>query len=421
MNRVLTLHVGGIATACLLSAGAATAQDTRAESAFQERVEKAQRSSGADPQLGTLDRLVAWTTTRIDGADGSKDGLYAELGGLIPGSGWLSAGPGYRRHLFGDAVVVNASGAMSLRRYSMAQSSIEWPKLFSDRLSLNTQAKYHDFTQVNYFGIGPDTPKSAQTDYRLTYVDLLGSVTAHPRDWLAVGGRVGYMRSLTVKPGLSSMHPSTHERFDETNTPGLATQPRYQHTDVFVEADARDVPGHPTSGGLYRLGLASFHDLDGSAGSFRRVDIDATQYVPIFHKNWVVAVRGHVALTQTATGQEVPFYLLPTLGGENSLRAYADYRFRGRDAALLSAEYRWPVFRMMDGAVFVDAGTVGATAGELWRSRPAMNYGFGVRLHSNTRSIARIDVARGREGMRVIASLRAPLRGSSRHVAPSVP
>jgi hypothetical protein len=50
-----------------------------------------------------------------------------------------------------------------------------------------------------------------------------------------------------------------------------------------------------------------------------------------------------------------------------------------------------------------------------------VDFGFGLRLHSTTRSIARLDVAKGREGMRVVASLRAPLRGASRSVAPYVP
>ena len=127
------------------------------------------------------------------------------------------------------------------------------------------------------------------------------------------------------------------------------------------------MPGYPTSGGVYRVGLTTFHDLDGSGQSFRRVDADATQYVPLFHRNWIVAVRGRVALSQTGAGNEMPFYLMPTLGGGNTLRGYNDYRFRDRNAALVSAEYRWPVFRMMDAALFADAGSVAPTARGLWQ------------------------------------------------------
>ncbi len=101
---------------------------------------------------------------------------------------------------------------------------------------------------------------------------------------------------------------------------------------------------------------------------------------------------------------------MPTLGGGNTLRGYDDYRFRDRNAAFVSAEYRWPVFRMMDAALFADAGSVASTASGLWQERLEHDYGFGFRFHTATRSVARIDVAKGREGSRVSFSLTAVAR-----------
>jgi hypothetical protein len=49
------------------------------------------------------------------------------------------------------------------------------------------------------------------------------------------------------------------------------------------------------------------------------------------------------------------------------------------------------------------------------------DYGFGVRLHSSSSSIARFDIARGHEGTRLVFSLSAPLGPSRRDVAPYVP
>jgi outer membrane protein assembly factor BamA len=340
---------------------------------------------------------------------------------MVPGGGLIAMGPGYRHHLFGDAAVLNTSAAISWRRYSMVQSQIEWPKLFEDHLSVGVAVKYQDFTQINYFGVGPETSESAQTDYRLKSVDVVGSVTAHPRDGLSVGGRVGYIRGLSIERGLSSLYPSTTEVFDETTAPGLTVQPRYQHADVFLEADSRDVPGYPTSGGVYHLGLTNFYDLDGSGHSFRRVDADVTQHMPLFHKNWIVTVRGRVALSQTSAGQEVPFYLMPTMGGDKTLRGYSSYRFRDRNVAMFNAEYRWPVFRMMDAALFADVGRVAPTMGGLWREQLHRDYGFGLRLHTATKSIATFNLSRGQEGARISVSLSAPFGRASRSVIPYVP
>ena len=33
--------------------------------------------------------------------DVKKDGFYPKMGGMISGAGWISGGPGYRRHFFG--------------------------------------------------------------------------------------------------------------------------------------------------------------------------------------------------------------------------------------------------------------------------------------------------------------------------------
>ncbi len=415
-------QLGTVALVGSLIAVPARAQDTRTESLSQERVPKAEDVSSppADPGPGKLQRSFTWTMTMVGRSGGTSNGFYARLGGQIPGSGLISIGPGYRHRLFGDAAVMDTWAVVSRNRSSIVQSRIEWPALFSDRLSIGGQVRYQNLTQLNYFGRGPDSVESAQTDYQLRNVDVAASATVHLRGWLSAGGRFGQISGLGIHPGLSTLHPSIETGFDETTAPGLTVQTPFRHGDVAVIADTRDVRGNPTSGGLYSADLATYIDLDGTGHSFRQFQADATQYVPIFHKNWVVVVRSRVAMSQTGADNEVPFYLMPTLGGRDSLRGYDDYRFRDRNSALLSAEYQWPVFRMMDAALFVDAGTVAPKAGDLWREQPKHDYGLGIRVHSTTNSFARIDIARGPEGTRVLVSLTALAGVASRSVIPYV-
>ncbi len=409
------------AFACAMATSAA-AQDTRAELVAQEQAAKAQvPTTPAFEAPGFFERTFSWAEAKFDPSTGVKDGFYPELGGMIPGAGWMSLGPGYRHQLFGNRAVIDTSLGVSWRRYSMMQTKIEWPRLAADRLSLGAQVKYQDFTQINYFGIGDDSSKDTRTNYRLKDLDIMGFGTVHPRPWLSIGGRAGLIRSMSVDRGASALYPSIGDVFTDGTAPGLAEQPRFLHSNVFVEVDSRDVPGYPRSGGRYKVSLVNYHDLDRSRYSFRRVEADAAQYIPLFHENWVLALRGRVALSQTADGQEVPFYLLPTLGGQSSLRGYLDYRFRDRDVALFSAEYRWPIFRALDGALFYDAGTVAPSARDLWRARLNSDYGVGLRVHSTNASIVRLDVGRSHEGMRALLTFSAPLGVPGKAVTPYVP
>jgi outer membrane protein assembly factor BamA len=419
-HRTAWLCISALVAACACSANV-SAQETRADLLEQERAPAAQESEAALPAAPSwLERTFSWGEAKLQDASWSQDGLYPELGGMIPGSGF-SVGPGYRHRLFGDLAIVDASAAVSWNQYTMLRSRLEWPQLFTNRLSVGTELKYQDFTQINFFGIGAASLMTNQTNYRLQDVDALGFATLRPNRWLSIGGRVGVITSLGIAAGTSSLSPPTGERFDEISAPGLTRQPDFLHADVSLDVDTEDVPGYPTSGGRYHLGMATFQDRSYSQYSFERVDAEAAEYIPLLHKSWVLALRGRAVLTETAAGQEVPFYLLPTLGGSTTLRGFLDDRFRDRDLLLFNAEYRWPLFRALDGALFYDAGTVAPSAQALSVPNAHTDYGIGVRLHSTTRTIVRLDVGRSVEGYRAFLTFKPALKAPSRTVAPYAP
>jgi len=70
-------------------------------------------------------------------------------------------------------------------------------------------------------------------------------------------------------------------------------------------------------------------------------------------------------LSHTGSDQAVPFYLLPSLGGHNTLRGYAEYRFHDGHLMVVTAESRWAVFPHLDGAIFFDAGSVASRVRDL--------------------------------------------------------
>ncbi len=132
----------------------------------------------------------------------------------------------------------------------------------------------------------------------------------------------------------------------DATAPGLTQQPAFLHGDVSIAADTRDHPGHPTRGGLYRVTAAGYSDRDYGKYSFRRYEAEAAQFVPLVEDKWVLALHAWEVFSDTSGGNTVPFYLMPSLGGKNTLRGYQDFRFHDRDMQVFNAENcRWGLFR----------------------------------------------------------------------------
>src|SRR5262245_48720439 len=103
---------------------------------------------------------------------GPKDGFYIELGNMITGAGWISAGPGYRKLVLNENAIASASGAISVRLYRMAQGSIEFPHLAADHVRLGAQTIFRDALQVNFYGLGNDSIAANRSGYRLQTNDV---------------------------------------------------------------------------------------------------------------------------------------------------------------------------------------------------------------------------------------------------------
>jgi hypothetical protein len=346
-----------------------------------------------------------------DSGDPPRDGFYPVFGGMITGAGWISIGPGYRTRLFADRAVFDTSAAISWRGYKKAQARFELSRLADGRMAVGSQVLWQDLTQIEYFGRGARSIQAARADYRLRTADIIGYAAYRPAPGLTVAGRIGRL----ARPSLSSSRgpfdrdlPDAQTVFVHDAAFALPEQPGYVHGELSATLDTRDHAGHPRRGGMYRAAWSAYSDRDLGAFSFDRLEIEAVQAVPLHHHLWTLVVHGWTALSSTAAGQQIPAYMLPAIGGANTLRSFSDYRFHDRNLLLLSAESRWALFPRVDGALFVDGGGVAARARNL--SLDHASYGAGVRVHTGGSTLARLDVAGGREGWRVVFRLNDPFK-----------
>jgi hypothetical protein len=349
--------------------------------------------------------------TRLVGDGGSvKNGFYPEFGNMPTGAGWISAGPGYRHWLAGDRIFVDGSAAVSWRTYKMIQGRIELPQLLRSRLTVGTQARWQDLTQVTYFGNGPASLEEQRSEYRLKSANVVGYATLRPRQWLSIGGRGGWVtRPSTATPAGSFKrgYPATQDVFPLDPVFARGEQPDYGYGEVSVAADDRDHRSHPTRGGVYRAAWSRYSDRETGGFSFGRSELEAARFLPLVSSRVVLAAHAWLVATHAADGRVVPFYLEPSLGGHNTLRGYADYRFHDRSMLVLNLESRIALFTHLDAAVFADAGNVAPRVADLNIDR--RSYGVGLRMHTRRATFARFDVARGSEGWRFLFRMKDPL------------
>jgi len=362
---------------------------------------------------------------RTNPSRGPKDGFYIELGNMITGAGWISAGPGYRKLLLNENAIASISGAVSVRLYRMAQGSLEFPHLAGDHIRFGVQTLFRDALQVNFYGLGNDSIATNRSGYRLQTNDATTYMSVGAKA-LLVQARVGWLQPVSVASmERDAVYPDTVALFSEREVPGLTSQPIFLHGDLSIGVDTRDSIGHATGGGFYQATWSVFTDQTTGINNFQRYEADASHYIPLGTDKWILALHGSAAFSTTTAGHDVPFYMMPNLGGRNS-RGFPDFRFTDRNMQAYTVESRWRVFSHLDAAAFVDAGDVAPTIRQLTFRDLKPSYGVGIRLHNNKVTMARLDFGHSVEGWHIFFRMNEPFRRTTqsngfRAAAPYVP
>lgn len=372
----------------------------------QELNIEAAQEAGADTN-GFVAKLrrIADEYQLADRLNGDIDGWYPRLGGMTRGSGF-ALGPGYRVHPFGSPVLVDVSAGLSIKGYQAADAKVRWVQLFGERFEFWTDVRYEHFPQEDYYGRGLDTLLENQTSYEFNSTGVSLRALGRPTTWLELGTTFGYLRPR-IDTGTDPGVPSTEQVFTDVEAPGLALVPRYLHTTLFAEVDRRDIPGNPGSGGVYRTSFGVWDDHDLDMFDHRRFDALAVQHVPLnADKTHVLSGRVGTAYVNNETGQRVPFYFLAYVGGVDTIRSFDEFRFKDENALWLGAEYRWMFHKYASLVTFVDAGKVERNWQDLAFTGLRKGYGFGVRAHTRTQTLARVDFGfGGGEGFRAFLKL----------------
>ena len=385
-------RTSALALAAFMTATPAGAQETRAEVIAARQAEKSKTAGPYQPS-GFEKAMARFEENYVS----PPNGFYPEFGRVSQGGGF-SAGVGFRR-FFGPAAVFDIRGIYSIKQYRQFEAAIRTPWHGRGRVVFEGVGGYLDAPQAGYFGLG--MVGAGRTNYGLKQTYASGGVEFRPTSWTRVNGEVGYDDYETL--GGKGRHPSIETTYNAFDTPGLFANVSFARVKAMAAIDSRVSPGYARTGGFYGATLESFSDINDTY-KFQKVTTEAVQHVPILRQNWVLSFRGRME-TIVDDEDSVPFFLLPQLGSGRTLRGYQTGRFRDRHSILTSAELRWIVNRLaMDMALFYDAGKVTSLRGDLDLKDLKSDYGIGMRFHGPTRTVLRIEAARGDQGWRLVVS-----------------
>ena len=142
-----------------------------------------------------------------------------------------------------------------------------------------------------------------------------------------------------------------------------------------VSYDSRKNISYPQSATFGQLSWRLYDKALGGDFILNTTTLDLRRYFHLGAKR-VLAFRG---LANFGAGN-VPFQIMPALGGDTLMRGYFRGRFRERKLLAIQGEYRGYIWRRFGGAIFGGLGQVAQETSQLGLDRFHYNYGIGLRF-----------------------------------------
>lgn len=353
--------------------------------------------------------------------------FYFSPGGITTGAGASATARYFKANIKDHPIDFSVSAGYSFKQYQLYTFQLgnilrKSPDLFlrgagSGGLSLFDKTKgregnfflygeisYRDYTEEDFYGLGTNSSEDDQSDYRISGFSYEAVSALRFSRHFGAFVRAGLLEP-ELRPGLDSAVPPTQDIFTPITAPGLDVQPNFFRFATQFFYDYRDFPGNPTSGGLVDATYGQYFDLDGDQFNFHRLTFDVRQYIPLWSEQRILALRFYTSSDVAPDDSQVPFYLMQTLGGSDSLRGYPNFRFRDKKLYLISAEYRWFPAPAVALVLFYDAGKVFPDASDFNFTDMKSDYGFGIRLLAEEKVQVRFDVGHSVEGTQFFLKL----------------
>jgi hypothetical protein len=332
-------------------------------------------------------------------------------------------------------LAANAKRHGTFRRHVSTQSS-----LLDAKASLTFFVQRMEAKEQDFIGIGSTPFTSHPPGYSLQLNDA-GIAWNNPLlSWSSVGVNADFLQPR-VGASSNTANPQVRDVFTEASAPGLTAHTDFLSIQPYLKIQ---VPPYRSTNVSLDVGYAFYHSFnDSNRYSFRRLSAAARLVHPfsltanrhsVFQAvtqpeqkvkpspmsvgRWIreavcssqrgahrctlgdISVFARVDYAFNSATSTVPFYLQSTLGGadfqgQDTLRGYADYRFRAPNRMFSQLEYRHPLWGPIGLLGFYDVGKVGLVRSDLSIDHLRHDWGIGLFARIGGREIARIYLGFG--------------------------
>ena len=313
-------------------------------------------------------------------------GVKFGVDGMGSSSGFGPEITPYNKNLFNTGVDVQIPLLVTYKMYHSGRFQVGVPLASGgalERLRLELTGGYFSRASDNFFGIGNDSSRSDQSEFRSVTrragIALDARIRGLGADWAVIAGTE--YRSVGITEPRRSASATAMDVFSGGDIPGLTSDngARIVSATAILQRDNRDNPWLPDSGGVQRVEVSLHEGLKGGDFAFWQYRGEIQQYFPLTedHRK-VISFVGAIETNKEKGGSEIPFWDLPTVGSHSTVRGFESRRFADKSAVTATLEYRFRIWRHFDLGFFADAGQVAPEIRDFRWDR--LHTGFGGRF-----------------------------------------
>ncbi len=344
--------------------------------------------------------------------------LGAEAKPYIPVAGYgsrsgLKFGFGLRKLNLPPTDFIKAKWYYSTNDYQSYKVETRIERLFTKNLGLDLYFRYKKRPRENFYGIGMNSLKDKEANFTIENTEFKVEIPFRTLNNVYLNLIGGYQitnlydgRDPKLQGDIDSIYADKDFGLDD----GRLDNSRYLTYGLSFEWDNRNNRGQPSAGSHIFSSFVRYAGTDRSNGlDFNQYRIDLRHYLNLWRKR-IIAFRTYLQRFDANDANQLatPIYLTSSLGGKETLRGYSKGRFIDNDLAMISIEYRYPIYDMIDAFLFLDEGRVfKKMTDEKFFENWKYSTGFGFRLWNPRTVLATFQVAFSDESTRLYFELGA--------------